>query len=124
MIDAGTENDGGKWLVLFFYPDDLTAICPAEIVSFSGRYDEFARLNAEVIGCSVDLFSNHWMWLASPRERGLFIIDPKGAVRFATVTDTNIGRTIDEALRMLEALQRGGLCSVDWKPGFGSASSA
>jgi peroxiredoxin 2/4 len=49
--------------------------------------------------------------------RGLFIIDPEGIVRYQVVTDNNIGRSVDETLRVLKALQTGGLCPADWKPG-------
>jgi peroxiredoxin (alkyl hydroperoxide reductase subunit C) len=49
--------------------------------------------------------------------RGLFIIDPEGIVRYQVVTDNNIGRSVDETLRVLQALQTGGLCPSDWKPG-------
>lgn len=49
--------------------------------------------------------------------RGLFIIDPDGIVRYQVVTDNNIGRSVDETLRVLQALQSGGLCPSDWKPG-------
>src|SRR5690606_16637558 len=49
--------------------------------------------------------------------RGLFIIDPQGIVRYQVVTDNDIGRSVDETLRVLQALQTGGLCPADWKPG-------
>lgn len=49
--------------------------------------------------------------------RGLFIIDPDGIVRYQVVTDENVGRSVDETLRVLQALQTGGLCGSDWKPG-------
>ncbi len=49
--------------------------------------------------------------------RGLFIIDPEGIVRYQVVHDMNIGRSVDETLRVLEALQTGGLCAVNWQPG-------
>jgi len=50
-------------------------------------------------------------------QRGLFIIDPEGVLKYATVTSDNVGRSVDETLRVLQALQTGGLCSADWKPG-------
>lgn len=50
-------------------------------------------------------------------QRGLFIIDPEGIVRYQVVTDDNVGRSVDETLRVLKALQSGGLCPSDWKPG-------
>lgn len=49
--------------------------------------------------------------------RGLFIIDPHGTVKYQVVHDLNIGRSVDETLRVLGALQTGGLCPVNWKPG-------
>lgn len=49
--------------------------------------------------------------------RGLFIIDPDGVVKYSTVHDLNIGRSTDETLRVLQALQSGGLCPIDWHPG-------
>lgn len=49
--------------------------------------------------------------------RGLFIIDPEGLLRYQVVTDENVGRSVDETLRVLQALQTGGLCPIDWHPG-------
>ncbi len=49
--------------------------------------------------------------------RGLFIIDPEGILRYQVVTDLNIGRSNDETLRVLQALQSGGLCPANWRPG-------
>jgi len=50
-------------------------------------------------------------------QRGLFIIDPEGVLRYSTVTADNVGRSVDETLRVLQALQTGGLCPAEWKPG-------
>lgn len=49
--------------------------------------------------------------------RGLYIINPNGVLQYAVVHDLNIGRSVDETLRVLQGLQTGGLCSADWKPG-------
>jgi peroxiredoxin (alkyl hydroperoxide reductase subunit C) len=49
--------------------------------------------------------------------RGLFIIDPEGVLRYSVVHDLNIGRSVEETLRVLQALQAGGLCPANWKPG-------
>lgn len=49
--------------------------------------------------------------------RGLFIIDPEGVLRYQVVTDLNIGRSNEETLRVLQALQSGGLCPANWRPG-------
>ena len=49
--------------------------------------------------------------------RGLFVIDPEGVLRYAVVHDLNVGRSADETLRVIQALQTGGLCQADWRPG-------
>jgi len=49
--------------------------------------------------------------------RGLFIIDPEGILRYQVISDLNVGRSVDETLRVLQAFQTGGLCPIDWHPG-------
>jgi peroxiredoxin (alkyl hydroperoxide reductase subunit C) len=55
--------------------------------------------------------------------RGLFLIDREGVVRHALVNDLPLGRNVDEALRMLDALQfhekHGNVCPANWKKGEG-----
>ncbi len=50
-------------------------------------------------------------------QRGLFIISPDGELKYATITHDNVGRSVDETIRVLQALQTGGLCAAEWKPG-------
>ena len=50
-------------------------------------------------------------------QRGLFIVDPEGILRYAVVTADNVGRSVEETLRVLQALQTGGLCPAEWTPG-------
>jgi peroxiredoxin (alkyl hydroperoxide reductase subunit C) len=49
--------------------------------------------------------------------RGLFVIDPEGTLRYAVIHDLNVGRSADETLRVIQALQTGGLCQAEWRPG-------
>jgi alkyl hydroperoxide reductase subunit AhpC len=53
--------------------------------------------------------------------RGLFLIDRGGVVRHSTINDLPIGRSVDECLRVIDALQytetHGEVCPADWKPG-------
>ncbi|MEW9672655.1 peroxiredoxin [Ammoniphilus sp. 3BR4] len=49
--------------------------------------------------------------------RGLFIIDPEGELKYQVVNHNDIGRSVDETLRVLQAIQSGGLCPANWKPG-------
>lgn len=53
--------------------------------------------------------------------RGLYIINPEGVVEHATINNFPIGRSVDEALRTLQAIQHvaehGEVCPAGWKPG-------
>lgn len=53
--------------------------------------------------------------------RGLFLIDKEGVVRHETINDLPLGRNVDEALRMVDALQffeeKGEVCPANWKQG-------
>jgi peroxiredoxin (alkyl hydroperoxide reductase subunit C) len=53
--------------------------------------------------------------------RGLFLIDKDGVVRHELVNDLPLGRSVDEAIRMLDALQffeeHGEVCPANWKRG-------
>jgi len=136
-----------KWLVLFFYPADFTFVCPTEIKGFSENLDSFRTLNAEVVAVSTDSKWSHLAWIKrgdlgnlryplladfnketaraygvldaekGVALRGLFIIDPKGVLQYQVTHNLDVGRSMDETLRVLEALQSGGLCPLGWKPG-------
>jgi alkyl hydroperoxide reductase subunit AhpC len=135
----------GKWVVLFFYPLDFTFVCPTEILQFSRRVNEFNDLGAEVLGCSIDSVYSHLAWTKelgklnypllsditkdTARDygiliedqgvalRGLYIIDPEGTLKYQVVHDLSVGRSVDETLRVLKALQTGELCQANWTPG-------
>lgn len=49
--------------------------------------------------------------------RGLFIIDPDGELKYEVVNHNDVGRSVEETVRVLQALQSGGLCPMNWKPG-------
>ncbi|HLQ36153.1 MAG TPA: redoxin domain-containing protein, partial [Planctomycetota bacterium] len=49
--------------------------------------------------------------------RATFIVDPEGLIRFASAHDLDVGRSVDEVLRTLDALQTGELCPVNWHKG-------
>jgi alkyl hydroperoxide reductase subunit AhpC len=134
-----------KWVVLFFYPLDFTFICPTEITEFSERINEFIKLDAQILGMSTDSVHSHKAWLRDLGElnyplladmshdisrdysvlipergialRGTFVIDPEGILRYALYHDLSVGRSVDEVLRVLNALQTGELCPASWHPG-------
>ncbi len=49
--------------------------------------------------------------------RGTFLIDPEGTVRWACINDLSVGRSVQEVMRVLDALQTGGLTACNWKKG-------
>ena len=141
------QSYSGKWLVLFFWPKDFTFVCPTEIAEFGRKNGDFADRDTQVLGASVDSEFVHLAWrkdhkdlrglpfpmLADIRKdlsqalgvldeegvakRATFIVDPQGVIRFASVTDMNVGRNVNEVLRVLDALQTDELCPCNWQPG-------
>jgi peroxiredoxin (alkyl hydroperoxide reductase subunit C) len=146
----------GKYVVLFFYPLDFTFVCPTEIIAFSDRYEEFSKLNTEVLGASVDSVFSHLAWVQTERKqgglgdiayplvadikkeisaaynvldpeegialRGLFIIDKDGVIQHSTINNLSFGRSVDETLRTLKALQYvqshpDEVCPAGWQEG-------
>lgn len=144
--DIKLSDYKGKWLVIFFYPLDFTFVCPTEIQSFNKHYAEFKTLGAEVVAASTDSVYSHKAWvehglgkvqfpilgdtnhrvaksfnvLLSDKGialRGTFIVDPNGILKSAVVNDLPVGRSVEETLRTLQALQTGKLTGCGWKPG-------
>lgn len=60
--------------------------------------------------------------------RGLFLIDPKGVLRHATINDLPVGRSVDEALRVVEAFkysdENGDVIPCGWTPGKATMNPA
>src|SRR5580700_4185114 len=54
---------------------------------------------------------------AGVAQRTTFIVDPQGVIRFVYVTDLNVGRSPEEVLRVLDALQTDELCPCNWQKG-------
>ncbi len=129
----------GKWFVLFSHPADFTPVCTTEFVAFAKRYEDFKRLNTELIGLSVDSTWSHIKWvewikqnlgveipfpiIADPRGmvadklglihapsathtvRAVFIVDPNSTIRAILYYPAELGRNMDEILRMIKGFQ-------------------
>lgn len=52
----------GKWVILFSHPADFTPVCTTEFVAFAKRFDEFQKLNCDLIGLSIDQVFSHIKW--------------------------------------------------------------
>ncbi len=53
----------GKWFILFSHPADFTPVCTTEFYGMQKRLSEFKKLNAEVIGLSLDQVFSHLKWV-------------------------------------------------------------
>ena len=128
----------GKWFILFSHPADFTPVCTTEFVAFQKRYNDFKKLNTELIGLSVDQVFSHIKWeewikdklkieikfpiiadtgkvanilgLIHPNKgsstvRAVFIVDPKGIIRAILYYPQELGRNMDEFLRMIKGFQ-------------------
>lgn len=150
--EVNLKDYKGKWVVLFFYPRDFTFVCPTEIQGFAKHYDEFKKIDTEILAASTDSVYSHKAWFerdlegvefpvladtshslsrdyevlnesTGEAERGTFVIDPESNLRYVVISDGNVGRSVDETLRVVKALQTGGLCPVDWTPGDATLKS-
>lgn len=110
-------------------------------------YNRLSKTNCQILGVSTDSAFVHKAWMndqslgalqyplgadtthqvssdygvldsnIGASLRGAFIIDPEGTVRYSVLYDLNIGRSVHEIIRVLLALQSGGLCKAEWKEG-------
>ncbi|KAL4425788.1 hypothetical protein ABPG75_009804 [Micractinium tetrahymenae] len=94
FVETKLSQYRGKYVVLFFYPLDFTFVCPTEITAFSDRYDEFAALNTEVLGVSIDSQFSHLAWIQTDRKSG-----GVGDLKYPLVAD--LKREISEAYGVL-----------------------
>jgi len=145
VSDYSVQSYRGRWLVLFFYPADFTFICPTEVSGFSQLAPQFRSEGADILGVSVDSLESHRKWaeelggvnypLLSDEDkkvsraygvlddkegvclRATAIINPSGEISYLVVSHTNVGRSVEETLRVLKALRTERLCPSDWKPG-------
>jgi lipoyl-dependent peroxiredoxin subunit C len=49
--------------------------------------------------------------------RATFIVDPEGLIRWVNINDLDVGRNVDETIRVLDALQTDELCPCNWQKG-------
>jgi len=135
----------GRWVVLFFYPKDFTFICPTEVTGFNEHHMDFQRADGQVLGVSTDPVEVHMEWakelgglsypllsdvekrvtklfnVLDPAEdvaqRGTFIIDPEQRLVYMVINHMNVGRSVEETYRVLEALRTRRPCPAGWRPG-------
>jgi lipoyl-dependent peroxiredoxin subunit C len=154
FAEISSSSYPGKWLVIYSYPKDFTFVCPTEIVDFDKKLSAFADRDAVVLGGSTDNEHSHLAWRKDHADlkglkhallffspaltsslgimhpsagvalRATIIVDPDGIVRYASANDLEVGRNVDEVLRVLDGLQTGELCACNWKKGEETLTAA
>jgi peroxiredoxin Q/BCP len=124
----------GKWVVLYFYPKDMTTGCTIEAHNFQRDLAMFDKRNAVIVGISVDTLESHQQFCTKESltfkmlsdtdhrvtsaygslsqfgetvvaARTTFLIDPKGVIR-KTYTKVNPSRHSEDVLTALTDLQK------------------
>jgi len=123
----------GKWVVLYFYPRDMTAGCTIEAHNFQRDLPQYDKANAAVLGVSVDSVESHQQFCTKESltfkllsdashevtakygslsqmgstaiaARNTFLIDPKGVIR-KVYTKVSPGPHSEEVLAALAGLR-------------------
>ena len=122
---------GQKPVVLFFYPKDGTPGCTKQACSFRDDYEQFAKLDAEVVGISSDTVASHESFatkhnlpftllsdegskvrklygvpstLSLLPGRVTYIIDEEGVVRHVFSSQLGVEKHIRESLNALQSI--------------------
>jgi peroxiredoxin Q/BCP len=66
----------GKWVVLYFYPKDLTPGCTLEATGFSKMVKQFEKLNAVILGVSADTPESHQKFCKKKKLKITLLSDP------------------------------------------------
>ncbi|MBW4027909.1 MAG: redoxin domain-containing protein [Acidobacteria bacterium] len=62
--DVSLSSMKGKWVVLYFYPKDMTTGCTIEAHNFQNDLQKYRAMNAEIVGVSVDSVNSHKQFCA------------------------------------------------------------
>ena len=115
----------GKVVVLLFYPGDETPVCTKQMCSLRDRWEDYIATGAEVVGISSDSVESHRKfaehhdlplrllsdaegtaanlygarsWIPGRVARSVFVIDPKGILRYSDIRRVGLIRPKDDAI--------------------------
>ena len=133
-------------VAVFFYPHDFSFICPTEVTGFNHDLKAFEDARCAVLGISGDSLESHIKWAAelggidytllsdadgkvaraygvfdekeSVPLRATFVMRNDRVVVHAIACPLNVGRSVSDTLRVVQAIETGRMCPAEWKPGI------
>jgi peroxiredoxin (alkyl hydroperoxide reductase subunit C) len=133
-------------IAVFFYPRDFSFICPTEVTGFNQALEAFAVAQCSVLGVSGDSVESHIKWaeelgginypllsdvdgkvaraygIYDEKEkvpiRATFVMRKDRVVAHALACPLNVGRSVTDTLRVVQAIGTGQMCPAEWKPGM------
>jgi len=109
-LKIGSDTIKGKYTVLFFYPLDFTFVCPTEIIAFHERLGDFNKVNASVVGVSIDSQFTHLAWKNTPRKQGGL-----GEIGYPLLADINKKASLDYGVLLPNGIAARGVFIIDEK---------
>lgn len=70
LIRLSDYTSRGKWVLLFSHPADFTPVCSTEFIEFARAYDDFEKINVQLIGVSIDSVFSHIAWVRDLEQIG------------------------------------------------------
>lgn len=108
----------GSWLVIYFYPKDMTPGCTVESCEFSGLAKEFHRRGAQVVGCSPDDSESHRKFIQAKDLKCDLLSDPDHAMmeKYAAWGEKVLyGRKSTGVIRSTVLIDPAGRVARHWK---------
>jgi thioredoxin-dependent peroxiredoxin len=72
-----SQDLNSQWLVLYFYPKDLTPGCTTEAIEFTQQLPQFQQLNTQVVGISPDSIASHGKFIDKHHLEIILLSDPE-----------------------------------------------
>jgi peroxiredoxin 2/4 len=70
VIRLSDYTSKGKWVLLFSHPADFTPVCSTEFIEFARSYNDFEKINVQLIGVSIDSVFSHIAWIRDLEQIG------------------------------------------------------
>src|SRR5713101_8121850 len=103
--EVGLKNFKGKWVVLYFYPKDMTSGCTMEAKNFQRDLAKYDKTGAVILGVSVDSPDSHKEFCSKEGLTFKLLADPEGKIA-KVYTGVKPAEHSDEVLKDLAELKK------------------